>query len=170
MGVLGVFLLFAGIVMTINGINRIQGLMDPKSLAIMNIITAAVIGIGAFINFARAETTFDYLNVASALLFAFTYVFVAANNLFGLDWRVFGWFSLFVTIYAIFQGLLALKSGDWGFTYLWFGWSLLWLNGFLDTVVGMPSMGKIFPYLSIIIGLFTAFIPSLLMLTDSWSF
>jgi acid-activated urea channel len=169
-GVLGVYLLFVGIVLTVNGVNRLYGIIDPKSLAIMNLITAAIIVLGTFINFARATTTLDYLNVASGFLFGFTYVFIAANNLFGLDWRIFGWFSLFVTIYALFQGILAIQAGDWGFTYLWIVWALLWLNGFLDTVVGMPSMGRIFPYLSIAIGIFAAFIPALLMLTDRWTF
>lgn len=168
MGVLGVYLLFVGIVLTINGVNRLNGMIDPKSLSIMNIITAAIIVIGSFINFARAQTTLDYTNVASGFLFGFTYVFIAANNLFGLDWRIFGWFSLFVTIYAVYQMVLSFQMQDWGFTYLWFIWALLWLNGFLDAVVGMPSMSRIFPYLSIFVGIFAAFIPALMMLTDRW--
>jgi acid-activated urea channel len=167
-GVIGVYLLFVGIVLVINGVNRLNGMIDPKSLSIMNLITGAIIVIGTFINFARAGSTLDYMNVASGFLFGFTYIFIAANNLFGLDWRVFGWFSLFVTIYAIYQTWMSISAGDWGFTFLWFAWALLWLNGFLDTVVGMPSMSRIFPYLSIAVGIFAAFIPALMMLTDRW--
>ena len=167
MGVLGVYLLFVGIVLVINGLNRFYKL-DPKSSAIMNAITGLIIVAGCFINFAKANDTIAYQNVAAGLLFGFTYVFIAANNLFDLDWRPFGWFSFFIVIFAAYMAVLSGQSGDFNFVYLWSAWGLLWLNGFLDIVVKIKSMGKIFPYLSIAEGVFAAFIPALLMLTDKW--
>jgi len=167
LGVLGIYLLFVGIVLVINGVNRFYKL-DSKSAAFMNAVTGVIIVFGSFINFARAGDTFAYQNVASGFLFGFTYIFIAANNLFNLDWRPFGWFSLFVTIYAGLMAVLAGIAGDFGFVYLWTAWALLWLNGFLDIVCRMKSMSKIFPYLSIFEGIFAAFIPALLMLTNNW--
>lgn len=166
-GVLGINLLFVGIVLVINGVNRFYKL-DAKSSAFMNAVTGVVIVLGCFIGFAKGGDTPAYLNVASGFLFGFTYIFIASNNLFGLDWRPFGWFSLFVAAYAIVMAVLAGLSGDFKFVYLWTMWALLWLNGFLDAVLKMKSMSKIFPYLSIIEGIFAAFIPSILMLTDRW--
>ena len=167
MGVLGIYLLFVGIVLVINGINRFYSL-DAKSAAFMNGVTGVVIVTGSFINFAKGGDTLAYQSVASGFLFGFTYLFIAANNLFGLDWRPFGWFSLFVAVYAGYMAYLAGISGDYKFVYLWTAWALLWLNGFLDTIVGMKSMNRVFPYLSIAEGIFAAFIPALMMLTDKW--
>ena len=168
MGVLGVYLLFVGITLVINGVNRFYKQIDAKSMAIMNAITGIIIVSGSFINFAKGETTFDFSNVAAGFLFGFTYIFIASNHLFKLDWRPFGWFSLFVTIFAIYMAVLAAMDGDYKFVYLWTLWAALWLNGFLDIVVGMKSMGKIFPYLSIAEGIAAAFVPALMMLTDKW--
>lgn len=167
MGVLGINLLFVGIVLVINGINRFNK-MDAKSAAFMNAVTGTVIVVGCFINFAKSGDTLAYQSVASGFLFGFTYIFIAANNLFNLDWRPFGWFSLFVTVYAVYMAVLAAQAGDFKSVYLWTAWALLWLNGFLDAVLKMKSMAAIFPYLSIAEGIFAAFIPSLLMLTERW--
>lgn len=166
-GVLGINLLFVGIVLVLNGVNRFYKL-DAKSTAFMNAVTGVIIVLGCFINFAKGGDTLAYQNVASAFLFGFTYIFIAANHLFKLDWRPFGWFSLFVAIYAVFMAVLAGQARDFKFVYLWTAWALLWLNGFLDSVLKMKSMSKIFPYLSIAEGIFAAFIPSLMMLTDQW--
>jgi len=167
LGVLGIYLLFVGIVLVINGVNRFYKL-DAKSAAFMNAVTGTIIVVGCFINFAKGGETLAYQSVASGFLFGFTYIFIAANNLFSLDWRPFGWFSLFVTVYAVFMAVLAGQAGDWQFVYLWTAWALLWFNGFLDIVLKMKSMSKIFPYLSIAEGIFAAFIPALMMLTDKW--
>jgi len=167
MGVLGVYLLFVGIVLVLNGVNRFYKL-DAKSTAFMNAVTGTIIVAGCFINFARGGDTLSYQNVASGFLFGFTYIFIASNHLFKLDWRPFGWFSLFVAVYAVYMAVLAGQSGAFKFVYLWTAWALLWLDGFLDIVLNMKSMNKIFPYLSIAEGIFAAFIPALLMLTDRW--
>jgi hypothetical protein len=64
---------------------------------------------------------------------------------------------------------MAISSygSDIRFVLLWGAWAILWLEGFLELVLKF-KLEKIFPYLSIIIGLFAAFIPAILMLTDKW--
>jgi acid-activated urea channel len=166
-GNLGIYLLFVGITLVVNGAARFTKI-DGKSVALMNALTALVIIVGSLINFNNSTGTGDYVNVASGFLFGFTYIFIALNYWLNLDWRVFGWFSLGVTIWALFHAILSFQVGSWSFVYLWVIWALLWLNGFLDTVVGMKSMGKIFPYLSIVVGVAGAFVPALMMLTDTW--
>ena len=166
-GVLGIYLLFVGIVLVINGVNVLYK-MDSKSTILMNAITGIIIVAGCCISFTKGESTADYLIIAQGLLFGFTYIFIAANAMFGLDPRPFGWFSLFVTIFAIYMAVLSAQDGAFKFVYLWSAWSLLWLNGFLSIVLKMKSMLKVFPYLSIAEGIFAAFIPALLMLTDKW--
>ena len=167
MAVLGIYLLFVGIVLVINGVNRFYE-MDARSASLMNVITGFIIVLCSLINFARGGSTLDFQNVAAGFLFGFTYVFIAANNLFKLDWRPFGWFSFFVVVFATYMAVLSAQNGDFKFVYLWSAWGLLWLNGFLDTVLKMKSMSRIFPYLSIAEGIFAAFIPACMMLTDKW--
>jgi len=167
MGVLGVYLMFVGITLVLNGVARLTDI-PPKSVAVMNAFTALVIIVGSLINFSHAVTTGNYADVASGFLFGFTYLFLALNNWFNLDWRPFAWFSLFVTIWALFQTILSIQAHSWSFVWLWLVWGALWANGFLDIIVGMKSMNRIFPYLSIFVGIAGAFVPAMLMLTDRW--
>ena len=168
MGVLGVYLIFVGIALVVNGVGRLTG-MDAKSMAVMNAITGGIIVLCSFINFSHSVTDADFSNVAAGFLFGFTYIFIAVNNWFNLDWRTFGWFSLFVTVFALVMAVFSGIDGFYGMVYLWVMWAALWLNGFLDIVCKMKSMSKIFPYLSIAEGIFAAFIPALIMLTGYWA-
>jgi len=165
MGVLGISLLFVGIVLVMNGVNRLSN-VDAKSTAFMNLVTGFVIITLNIIAITGASTIYDYQNVASGFLFGFTYIFVASNYLFKLDLRPFGWFSLFVAIYATVMAI-SNYSTDIRFTLLWSVWAILWLAGFLELVLKM-KLEKIFPYLSIVIGIFAAFIPAMIILLNLW--
>ena len=166
-GVLGLSLLFVGIVLVVNGVGRLFK-FDAKSMSIMNIITGFII---VSINFLSLNGVLnnpdaligDYLNIASGFLFGFTYIFIAANYLFKLDLRPFGWFSFFVAIYAAVMSIMAFIDADLLFGFLWAAWAVLWLEGFLALVVKL-KLEKLFPYLSIAEGIFAAFIPAILML------
>jgi len=165
-GLLGIALLFVGIALVSNGAG-ILGKVDAKSMAAMNLITAFVIILGNLIALTKANAVLDYQNVASGFLFGFTYLFIAANNLFKLDLRPFGWFSGFVGVYAVIMCVSAAVAGDVKFALLWGAWAILWLEGFLELGLRL-NMGKVFPYLSMAEGVFAAFIPSVLMLTNRW--
>ncbi|MCL2410365.1 MAG: hypothetical protein FWC97_01860 [Treponema sp.] len=165
MGFLGLSLLFVGITLVSNGLNRFLKI-DGKSTAFMNLFTGSILFIGNIIMLAKAGDIMQYQNVASGFLFGITYLFIAANYLFKLDLRPFGLYSLFVAIYAIIMAISSYTV-DIRFTLLWGAWAALWLEGFLELVLKI-KLEKIFPYLSIFIGLFAAFIPAILMLTDKW--
>jgi len=171
MGVLGIYLIFVGITLVLNGAARLTDI-PPRAVALMNAITAFIIIAGSLINLAHMintdAPTAVYANVASSLLFGFTYVFIALNTWFNFDWRPFAWFSLFVAIWAIYQMILSIQMRDWGFTWLWLAWAAVWANGFLDTICGWGLMARIFPYLVIFVGITAAFIPAMMMLTDRW--
>ncbi|MCL2702786.1 MAG: acid-activated urea channel [Defluviitaleaceae bacterium] len=149
-----------------NGAGRFSNI-DAKSTAFMNVVTGFVIIILNVVGIARAETIFDYQNIASGFLFGFTYIFIASNYLFKLDLRPFGWFSLFVAVYASIMAITSYET-DIRFTLLWGAWALLWLEGFLELVLKIKQLGKLFPYLAIAIGIFAAFIPAMLMLLNRW--
>ncbi len=163
---LGISLLFVGIVLVLNGVNRLCGI-DAKSTAFMNVVTGLIIVLGNFIMLAKASDIIEYQNIASGFLFGFTYLFVASNYLFKLDLRPFGWFSLFVAVYAVIMSVSSCLAGDIRFCFLWGAWAVLWLEGFLELVMNM-KLAKIFPYLSITEGIFAAFIPAIFMLMNRW--
>ena len=165
MGFLGISLLFVGITLVSNGLHRFFN-TDGKSIAVMNLFTGFILVIGNIIMLAKANDIMQYQNVASGFLFGITYLFIAANYLFKLDLRPFGLFSLFVAIYASIMAILSYGV-DIRFVLLWGIWAILWLEGFLELVLKL-KLEKIFPYLSIAVGLFAAFIPAIFMLTNKW--
>jgi len=165
-GMLGIALLFVGIVLVMNGVSAL-GKIDAKSTAFMNLVTGFVIVLGNVIMLAKAGDAIEFRNVASGFLFGFTYLFIAANYLLKLDLRPFGWFSLFVAIYATVMAIDSYSPDDIRFTLLWGAWALLWLEGFLELSLKL-KISKIFPFLSIAEGIFAAFIPSMFMLMEKW--
>ncbi len=166
MGALGISLLFVGIVLLMNGVNRLCNI-DAKSSAFMNLVTGIVIICVNIIMLTKASGIFDYQNVASGFLFGFTYIFIAANYLLKLDLRPFGWYSVCVAVYAVIMAVSTALAADMRFAFLWGAWAILWLSGFVELVLKV-DLSKVFPYLSILEGIFAAFIPAVLMLMNLW--
>lgn len=169
---LGVILLYVGMVLINNGIATIYGMKD-KSMAVMNLFTG---GLSLILNIvaisygvtASKPASFFYAS-ATGLLFAFTYLFVGINTLFGLDQRLYGWYSLFVAINAIPAGILCFYGygGNSYYGIIWFAWAILWLTGFIENVL-KKDLGKSVGYLGVIEGILTAWIPGFLMLLNMW--
>jgi acid-activated urea channel len=170
MGWLGICLLFVGIALISNGVAALISL-DGKSTAFINIVTGIVIVTGNFITLGRADFTAtpEACNgVAAGFLFGFTYLFIAASHLFSLDFRAFGWYSLCVAVFAAVSAAVSFNGGLLPIGFLWTAWALLWLEGFLQLSAGCTALGKIFPALSILEGIFAAGIPALMMLFGVW--
>ncbi|MDR1249756.1 MAG: hypothetical protein LBK63_10675 [Treponema sp.] len=170
MGWLGVTLVFVGIALFSNGIAAIIK-MDMKSRAFINAITGLVLVGGNFISFVKADfaDTSAYNNVAAGLLVGFTYVLIAVTHLCKLDLRVLGWYSVCVAVFAMASAGTCFAGGAVSLGCLWAAWSVLWLEGFLELSCGIKALGRIFPALSILVGVFAAFIPALLMLFGVWT-
>jgi acid-activated urea channel len=169
MGWLGVCLLFVGIALFSIGIAaKIK--LDGKSLAFINVVTGLVIVGGNFISLSKADfaDTMAYNNIAAGFLFGFTYLFIAANYLFKLDPRAFGVYSLCVAAFAALSATVCFSGGMVPLACLWTAWAVLWLEGFLELSCGIKALGKVFPWLSILEGIFAAFIPALMMLFGTW--
>lgn len=169
---LGVILLYVGMVLMSNGFYRLQGTTD-KSLVVMNLFTG---GLSLILNIvalsygivANKDTSWFYAS-ATGLLFAFTYLYTAINAIFNLDQKLYGWFSLFVAINAIPAGILCFYGygGNSLYGIIWFLWGILWLTGFIENTLG-KNLGKFVGYLAIGEGIFTAWIPGFLMLINLW--
>ncbi len=169
---LGLILLYVGAVLMSNGFYRIQGITD-KSNVVMNLFTG---GLGLILNIiaigygviSNKSYSWFYAS-ATGLLFAFTYLYIAINSIYDLDGRLYGWYCLFVTMTAIPAGILCFYGygGNKLYGIIWFFWALLWVTGWIETVLG-KDLGKKVGYLSVFEGIFTAWIPGLLMLTGLW--
>lgn len=98
---LGVCLLFVGIVLINNGMCALYK-VDGKSAAVMNILTGTL---SLFINFVNLVNG-DYYAAGTGLLFCFTYLFVAFSRLLNLSPVPFAWFSTFVAVNALVFGTI----------------------------------------------------------------
>ena len=167
---LGVCLLFVGIVLINNGICNLCN-VDGKAAAVMNIFTG---GLSVFINFVNLVQG-NYYAAGTGLLFGFTYLFVAANNIFKLNGKPFAWFSTFVAINAVVFGTLEGFVGsqalgiepDIRWAGIWYLWAILWGTSFLEEILG-KKLGKFTPCLQVFEGIVTAWIPGLLMMIGLW--
>ncbi|WP_104697532.1 MULTISPECIES: AmiS/UreI family transporter [unclassified Helicobacter] len=170
---LGIVLMYVAIVLINNGICRISNI-DGKTVSVMNIFVGLLSVIANIVVIVHGDFgdggKNDFYAAATGLLFGFTYLFVACNNLFKLDGRAFGWYSLFVAINSIPAAYLSYAEGTAegiAFAYIWIAWGVLWFTGWVEAVLKKEL--KFVPYLAIAEGIFTAWIPSWLILTGYWN-
>ena len=126
---LGVCLLFVGIVLINNGMCTLYH-VDGKSTAIMNIFTG---GLSLFINFVNLVQG-NYYAAGTGLLFCFTYLFVAFKQVFKSRSHSFcmvfylrgSQCVIFGTIEG-FTGSTALGiTADIRWAGIWYLWAILW--------------------------------------------
>ena len=167
---LGVSLLFVGIVLISNGACKLTH-VDQKSTSIIDLFVGILSLYINFVNLARG----NYYAAGTGLLFGFTYLFIDLDLHFNLDQRPFAWFSTFVAINALVFGTI---EGFLGSEYLqitpdirwagiWYLWAVLWSTAFIEDILG-KKLGKFTPCLQIFEGIFTAWIPGILILIGKW--
>ncbi|MHC1759506.1 MAG: AmiS/UreI family transporter [Negativicutes bacterium] len=163
---LGIVLLYVGAVLLLNGVSSL-GKSDAKSTAIMNLFTGGIAFIINIINLSRATTPADFYGVGTGLLFAFTYLYVAAVNWYELDGRSLGWYCWFVAITTLPCAYMSFLGGDLRFTVIWLLWGALWYMFYMALAAGR-NLGNWLAYASIFVGVFTCWIPGYLMLINKW--
>ena len=168
---LGVVLLYVGIVLINNGIARLTD-VDAKSASVMNLFTGGLSIIANIITIVHGDFMLigdigDFYSAATGLLFGFTYLYVAVNSIFNLDPRLYGWYSLFVAINSVPAAWIEFYvNGDWRMAVIWILWGILWLTGFIENV--LKKHLSFVPYLAVFEGIVTAWIPGFLILTGLW--
>lgn len=168
---LGIALLYVGIVLFTNGVSRLTK-VDAKSVAVINFFVgglSVVLNIVTLIHgeFAGGGTA-DFYAAGTGLLFGFTYLYIGFNGVFNLDQRPYGWYSLFVAINSVPAGILCVYQGhQWAMAIIWWLWGILWFTGWVETV-GKKNLGQAVGWLAMFEGIVTAWIPAFLMLTNHW--
>lgn len=163
---LGVVLLFVGVVLIVNGLT-LAGRIEAKEAAVLNLLVGSLSAFAAALGAIRASTPADFLAVGTGLLFAFTYLYVAGVHWFKLSGAGLGWYCLFVAITALPVGWDAYGIGELRMAVIWLVWSSLWLLFFIDLCTGLRVKRFLAPY-AVLVGIGTCWIPGLLMLLARW--
>lgn len=165
-------LLFVGAVLFINGMSLL-GWVKGKSLVPMNIFVGILQVITPFYLIFTADGDRATIIGASGLfLFGFTYLYVAANNIFDLDGTGLGWFCLYVVgctmVYAWFNLREGTAAGNI-IGVLWVSWTFLWFLFWLVLSLGKTSLTRYTGAVCATQGIITAFLPALILIGQpSW--
>lgn len=160
---LGLGLWYVGFVLFINAL-WMMGKMSNKAVIPMNIFVAVVQITGVIVVTATAKETADFYGAALTLLFAFTYLYVAATQIWNLDGKGLGWYCLPVALIAVPTGFLNLATP--GLALLWFMWATLWFMFFLLLGLG-KNINKATAYWTMVNAIVT-FIGAYFTLTGIW--
>ena len=133
---LGLGLWYVGFVLMINAL-WMMGKMDAKAVIPMNIFVAAVQIGGVARIVATGATTAEFYGAAATLLFTFTYLYVAATQIWNLDVKGLGWYCLPVSIIAVPAGVLAIQG--W---CRWFGHTVVDVGSLMAHVLPATCQGK----------------------------
>ena len=193
---LGVVLLYVGAVLVINGIwllgqARVAAAGEPgataaeshpffiqgREVAVINTFTGFVGVVAAITLMVQGNGDEDLASIRGGgfvLLFAFTYLWVAANDFLNAGGRAFGWYCLFVAITAIPAGIYTLNNaaGNDASIYLgicWFAWAVLWALFFALLALDRP-IARIAGAVAIVEGIGTAWVFGMLLLLDQIAF
>jgi putative amide transporter protein len=138
---LGVVLLYVGVVLIVNGIWLIgqarvaeaapapagpggaavvaaeshPTFIDNREVAVLNIFTGFVGVVAAVTLAVQGNQDGDIASIRAAgyiLLFAFTYIWVAFNQFLNVNGHAFGWYCLFVAVTAVAAGIYTFSNAD----------------------------------------------------------
>jgi hypothetical protein len=193
---LGVVLLYVGAVLVINGIwligqARVASageagataaessplFIQGREVAVINIFTGFV-GVVAAVTFMvhgnRDDDIAEIRGGGFILLFAFTYLWVAANAFLNAGGRAFGWYCLFVAITAVAAGIYTFNNaaGNDASIYLgvcWFAWAVLWAMFFVLLALDRP-IARITGAVAVLEGIGTAWVFGLLLMLEQIAF
>jgi putative amide transporter protein len=164
----GFLLFYVGWIFILNGLHAL-GRLGNKEAGIFNLIISTMM----FIWVARLIAT-DLLGTgtiwfsAQVLLFAFTYLGLAVTYLVGTDGRGLGWYCLWVSLVTPYIAFSNFQAGDWRFGAIWVIWGILWFLFWAILGLGKGSIMDKLKYFMVPVGIFTAWIPGLLMMIGKW--
>lgn len=163
---LGLGLLYVGAVLVLNGI-WLLGHIQDREIWVINFFTGGLVLLIALFTAFRADSDrIDLFAAAQFLLFSFTYIWVGINRFIDVDNRGLGWFCLFVSITAVPIALSTLTGPD---AVVWLGlnwsaWAVLWFVYWLLLALGRTQLTRFSGVLTIVVGVFTGWIPGYLFL------
>lgn len=168
---LGLGLLYVGAVLVLNGI-WLLGYIQDREIWVINFFTGGLVVLVALYSAFGVEepNQASVLAAAQFLLFAFTYLWVGINRLIEVDGRGLGWFCLFVAVTAIPTAISLFAAGGPIWLALnWSAWAVLWFVYWLLLALGMGQLTRFSGWLTVAVGVITAWVPGYLLLTGTLS-
>jgi putative amide transporter protein len=195
---LGVVLLYVGVVLIVNGIWLIgqaraapvaattgdasvlaggPDFIQNREVAIINVFTGFVGVLAAVTLAVQGNNAGDLASIRAAayiLLFAFTYLWVAYNQYADAGGHAFGWYCLFVAITAVVAGIFTFSNADGNSAsiylgFCWLAWAVLWFVFFLLLALDRP-LARLAGALAVIEGIATSWVFGILLLEDVLAF
>jgi putative amide transporter protein len=193
---LGVVLLYVGAVLVINGLwligqsraaaagdggaveaERHPLFMQGREVTVINLFTGFVGVVAAVTFMVHGDTQGDLADIRGGgliLLFAFTYLWVAANGFLNAGAHAFGWYCLFVAVTAVPVGIYTFNNanGNDASIYLgicWIAWAVLWFLFFVLLALDRP-IARITGIVTVLVGIGTAWVLGFLVLIEKLSF
>lgn len=151
--------------------------IQTREVTVLNVFTGFVGIVTAVTLLIHGDAKGDLASIRGGgfiLLFAFTYLWVAANGFLDAGGRAFGWYCGFVAITAIAAGIYTLKDADGNTASIWLGldwfaWALLWGAFFALLALDRP-IAKLAGTLAIVEGIATSWVFGFLLLQGDVSF
>lgn len=162
----GLMLLYVGAVLFVNGVWML-GRIGDREVAVINILVGSLsFLVASWLVFHDPGDERSINAGAFSFLFAFTYLWVGANQFLDSDGRGLGWFSLFVSITAAVVGINSLLSESslalWS-SLNWLAWALLWFGFFLLLALGRDIKRLVAIY-TLFCAVFTGWMPGIMVL------
>ncbi len=160
MGFLALSLSFVSITLLLNGMCRLRKI-DARSTAFFNVFTGLLLFLGNAVALTTAADHLAYQNITSGMLFAVTYLLIASMNLFKVDARIFGWFCLWATVYAVVMAC-TLWNVSLFLCVLWIMWAILWFSSYVEIILKVNN-NKLFSFILLAEGIFATGIPAFMI-------
>ena len=168
---LGVCLLFVGIVLINNGMCALYK-VDGKSAAVMNILTGSTLSVYQLCQSGKRGLLRGRNGPAVLLYLPVSWLSAELLNLSPVP---FAWFSTFVAVNALVFGTIEGVTGsaalgitaDIRWAGIWYLWAILWGTSFVEDILG-KKLGRFVPLLQVFEGVVTAWIPGVMMLLQVW--
>jgi hypothetical protein len=151
--------------------------IQNREVTVLNVFTGLLGVVAATTLLIQGNNAGDLATIRGGgfiFLFAFTYLWVAANALLNAGGHAFGWYCLFVAITAVPAGIYTLRDADGNTASVWLGlnwfaWAILWLVFFLLLALDRP-VARLAGALAIIEGIATAWVFGFLLLQGTVGF
>jgi hypothetical protein len=194
---LGVVLLYVGVVLIVNGIWLIgqarltavgeagaeaaeahPTFIQNREVSVLNLFTGFVGVVAAVTQMVQGNSQGDLGQVRGGgfiLLFAFTYLWVAYNQYANAGGRGLGWYSAFVAVTAIVFGVYTVQAtpdsntADLWLAGNWFAWAILWAMFFALLTLELP-IARLTGWAAIVIGIGTSWALAIALLWGKLAF
>lgn len=169
---LGLILLFVGAVLFNNGL-WLLGKIEDKEVVVINFLVGLLSFLVALYTvFSSAGDILLISSGAFTFLFAFTYLWVAANQVIRSNSKGLGWFCLFVSATALSIAInatmgISLKFSGWSI-FNWFAWAGLWFGYFMMLSLEKKIQQQV-GWFTIFCAVTTGWLPGLLILQNLYT-